>query len=99
MARKKGTQHKKQVDTFSDDFRVEPEITKRGVFLQQFDIMLTFEKDNDTPLISLEEYTRLIIDGLLDRYGKINVRINWFSKDLTIHAPTIPEGAIIAEDA
>lgn len=79
MTRKKG---KKELD-----FTVQQEVVRTGVKLKSFDLMLRFTKGTVQPELFMDELVKQLLDGLLDRYGQIIVKVNWWDNDLTVIAP------------
>jgi hypothetical protein len=85
MARKK---EKKKEYTFS----VEQEVIRTGVVPQSFDFMLRFTDTATQPELFMDELVELVLKGLIERYGQIVVKINWWAEGLTVIAPNgIPE--------
>ncbi len=75
---------KKKKDT---TFVVEQEVVKTGVETKDFDILLRFTKGIDQSELFVDELTQLVLEGLIERYGQIVVKINWWAEGLTVIAP------------
>lgn len=84
MARKKG---KKEV-TFS----VDQEVIRTNVVPKTFDVMLRFTDGATQPELYMDELVQTILLGLLERYGQIVVKFNWWDEGVSVIAPNgIPE--------
>ena len=72
---------------------VEQEITVRqdvvtsGAVGQSFDLMLRFTDSALQPELYMDELVKLIIEGLMDQYGTIVVKVNWFADGLQVIVP------------
>lgn len=73
-------------------FSVEQEVIRTGVVPQTFDLMLRFTDGATQPELYMDELVQTILLGLLERYGQIVVKVNWFAEGLTVIAPNgIPD--------
>lgn len=52
--------------------------------VQSFDLMLNFKNKADQPILYMDENVKLVIEGLLDLYGEITVKINWWGDGLKV---------------
>lgn len=85
MARKK---EKKKEYSFS----VEQEVIRTGVVPKTFDLMLRFTDGATQPELIMDELVETILLGLIERYGQIVVKMNWWDEGLSVIAPNgIPE--------
>ena len=87
MARKKG---KKTEDTWN----VTQEVVRTGVVGESFDFVWRFTNTIDQPELFMDELVKMTLEGLLERYGTIIVKVNWWADGLTVIAPKdIPSNA------
>jgi hypothetical protein len=70
------------------DWNVEGEITARNVYAQPFDLLLQFSDNSIAPTILVDEDTKVLIEGLLVKYKRFTVKVNWWSKDLQVLIPS-----------
>lgn len=72
---------------------VEQEITVRqdvvtsGVQGQSFDLVMRFTDSALQPELYMDELVKMVIEGLIQQYGEILVKINWFDSNLMVIAP------------
>ena len=71
----------------TEEFHVEQEVKRTGVTGRPWDLIIEFKQDVPTQQIYVDEDVKTIIEGLLQRYGRILVKINWFDSDLMVIAP------------
>lgn len=69
------------------EFTIEQEVVRTDVPVMSFDLVLRFSDTTSPPELFLDETTDVILKGLIEQYGVIVVKINWWSKDLTVIAP------------
>jgi hypothetical protein len=75
-----------------EEFTVEQEVIRTDVKGQSFDMLFRFTKGSDQVEFFMDELVKLILDGMLDRYGQIVVKVNWWAEGLQVIAPNgIPE--------
>jgi len=55
---------------------------------QSFDLMLRFTDNALQPELYMDELVKLIIEGLIENYGEIVVKVNWFAEGLQVIVPT-----------
>lgn len=63
------------------------EIKETNVHGESFDLVFRFTKGSDNVELFMDELVKLTLDGLLNDYGRILVRVNWFAKGLEVIAP------------
>lgn len=81
---------KKQVK--EQTVEVTQQVMRTGVQGESFDLILRFTKNIDQPELFMDELVKLVLEGLLDQYGRILVKVNWFAEGLTVIAPdAIPQ--------
>lgn len=74
-----------------EPFNVEGELVRSGVQVEPFDILLRFNIKGKPPEVYIDADTKLLLDGLIEHYGEIVVKVNWFTTGLAIIAPnTLP---------
>ena len=79
---------KKKVEEFS----VEQEVVRTDIKGESFDVLLRFTKGSDGVELFMDELVKVILEGLLERYGQIVVKVNWFAEGLKVIAPNgIPD--------
>jgi len=85
MARNK----KRQLQNVKEDgsFSFTQEINPHPIYGEAFDLILHFENSIDQPQLYTDENIKLVLEGLIEKYGVINVRVNWFSDGLTVYSP------------
>lgn len=75
-----------------EEFTVEQEVVRTDVKGESFDLLLRFTKGSDGVELFMDELVKVILEGLLDRYGQIVVKVNWFAEGLKVIAPNgIPD--------
>lgn len=86
---------KNKIEQKVEEFSVEQEVIRTNVEAQSFDLLFRFTKDQKQVEVFMDELMHLLLEGLTDRYGQIVVKINWWSKDLSVIAPhIIPDSSI-----
>ncbi len=74
------------------EFVVEQEVVRSDVKGESFDLLLRFNNSVEQPELFMDELVKLILEGLLERYGQIVVKVNWWAEGLTVIAPNgIPD--------
>jgi hypothetical protein len=74
------------------EFTVEQEVIRTDVKGETFDLLLRFTKDKEGVELFMDELVKLVLEGLLERYGQIVVKVNWWAKGLMVIAPNgIPD--------
>lgn len=68
-------------------FSVDNEVVRTGVVPKTFDLMLRFKDGATQPELFMDALVETTILGLLERYGEIVVKMNWFADGLTVIAP------------
>lgn len=59
---------------------------------QSFDLMLRFTDSALQPELYMDELVKLILEGMIENYGEIIVKVNWFAEGLQVIVPTkLPE--------
>lgn len=77
-------------------FTMRQEVVRSGVKGQSFDLILRFNNNATQPEMFLDENTKLILEGLIERYGEILVKINWWDSGLIVIAPNeVPNSPFI----
>lgn len=71
----------------TEEFTVEQEVIRTDVKGESFDMLFRFTKDSDNVEFFMDELVKLILEGMLDRYGQIVVKVNWWADGLTVIAP------------
>lgn len=80
--------------TKAKEFVVEQEVVRTGVKGQPFDFILRFNNSTEQPELFMDELVKLTLEGLIERYGKVLVKINWWSEGLTVIVPDgIPQSS------
>lgn len=75
-----------------EEFTVEQEVVRTDVKGESFDLLLRFNNTIDQPELFMDELVKLILEGMLERYGQIVVKVNWFAQGLMVIAPNgIPD--------
>lgn len=69
------------------EFSVTQEVVRTGVVPKTFDVMLRFTDGGTQPEIFMDELVETLLKGLLERYGEIVVKVNWWADGLTVIAP------------
>lgn len=70
-----------------DTFVVEQEVVRTGVIGESFDLLLRFTNSIEQPELYMDELVKLILEGMIQQYGTIVVKVNWFAQGLTVIAP------------
>lgn len=69
------------------EFELTQEVLLSGTVGEPFDLILRFDNTVDQPQLFMDEMVKIVLEDYIKRFGKIIVRINWFSKDLHVIAP------------
>lgn len=69
------------------EFSVEQEVVRTDVKGNSFDLLLKFDNTIDQPQLYMDELVKIILEGLIERYGQIVVKVNWWSSGLMVIAP------------
>lgn len=69
------------------EFSVEQEVVRTNVVPKTFDVMLHFKDGATQPIIYMDELVETLLKGLLERYGEIVVKFNWWDEGLSVIAP------------
>ena len=86
------TKKRYKTQNLQEPFGVENEVVRSGVLGQEFDILLRFNNDALTPELFMDENVKMVIEGMLERYGPIVVKINWWDSHLKVIVPgNLPE--------
>jgi hypothetical protein len=79
-----------------EEFTVEQEVVRTDVKGESFDVLLRFTKDTEGVELFMDELVKIVLEGLLERYGQIVVKVNWFAEGLMVIAPNgIPDTGTI----
>lgn len=70
-----------------EEFTVEQEVVRTDVKGESFDLLLRFTKGSDGVELFMDELVKIVLEGLLERYGQIVVKVNWFAEGLQVIAP------------
>lgn len=77
---------------------VTQEVVRTDVKGESFDILLRLTKGSDNVEFFMDELVKVILDGLLDNYGQIVVKVNWFAKGLMVIAPNpLPKESFLGD--
>ena len=97
MKRRNTKENKKLVKEQREQaFTMRQEVVRSGVKGQSFDLILRFNNTATQPELFLDENTKLILEGLIERYGEILVKINCWDSSLVVIAPNeVPNSPFI----
>ncbi len=63
------------------------EVIRSDVKGLPFDLVLRFDSTVDQPQLFMDELVKMTLEGLIERYGSIIIKINWWDSGLTVIAP------------
>ena len=66
---------------------IRQDVVRGDVTGQSFDIMLRFTNNAIQPELYMDELVKLVLEGLLENYGEIVVKINWWADGLQVIVP------------
>jgi hypothetical protein len=69
------------------EITVTQDVVRTGVQGQSFDLMLHFTDNALQPQLYMDELVKLVLEGLLAKYGSIIVKVNWWAEGFTVIAP------------
>ena len=69
------------------EISIRQDVVRSGATGQSFDLMLRFTNNALQPELYMDELVKLVLEGLLENYGEIVVKINWWADGLQVIVP------------